>query len=211
MTSSSAGQAFYVDPPGGPGPGVLVLHSWWGLTDGVRNWCRQLASQGFTVLAPDLMLGLQPETGAEAQLELSALSPDETAHLVVSSIASLRHHAGVDTVGVVGFSMGGSWALWAATRWSQWVDSCVVYGATQDIDFTDLVAPVLVHFAESDSLVGDDQRVEMEAHLRLLGKSVEVYSYPNTNEFFAEPSQPSFDEAAAAVAFERTVAHLRRD
>lgn len=53
FSTESAGEAFLVDPPGGAsGPGVLVLHSWWGLTDDVRDYCRAIAAEGYTVLAP---------------------------------------------------------------------------------------------------------------------------------------------------------------
>ena len=80
----------------------------------------------------------------------------------------------------------------------------------QKIDFSSLAAPVLGHFAEFDDLCTVDDRVEMQAHLLLLEKAVDVHEYPGTWHFFAEDDEPSEVAAEAAeLAWERTVEFLR--
>ena len=219
----SAGSAYLVSPEAGPGPGVLVLHSWWGLTEGMKSTVEQLADSGFTAMAPALLPGEQPGDVAEAAGRLAEADVDATAGLILSSIVALRaNSADPDApVGVVGYSMGASWALWVATRQPLSVDAVVSYYGHQDIDFADLSAAVLCHFAESDPLVTEDQAVEMQAHLKLAGKEVEAETHPGTRHFFAESGVPVLDaegvlgerkpseEAAAATAWLRSVDFLR--
>ncbi len=210
-TPASAGSAYLVRPVSGLGPGVLVLHSWWGLTAFFKEVCEQLADEGFVALAPDLLAGRRPETAAEAEVELAELDPDEATALVLSSVVALRSQT-VDPdqpVGVVGYSMGASWALWLATRQPDSVRSVVAYYGTQDIDFAALRAPVLGHFAESDPFVSDDELVFMEAQLRLIDKDVELHRYGGTSHWFAESDRDQHEPAAADRAWSRTVEFLR--
>ena len=209
--SDAAGHAYLVVPDDGPGHGVLVLHSWWGLTPAVKAVVEALADAGYTALAPDLLDGARPADGDEARDVLTASDPNETAALVLSSIVALRAHSADPDgpVAVVGFSMGASWALWAATRQPDSVDAVVAYYGVQNIDFDALSAPVLGHFAETDPLVTDDDLVEMQAHLLLLDKHVEVHHYPGTGHWFAESGAGDHhDPEAAALAWERTLEFL---
>lgn len=211
-----AGDAYLVRPGSGAGHGVLVLHSWWGLTRGVKDVVEALADAGYTALAPDLLGGLLPTDGEEARDLLAASSPDETAGLVLSSIVALRAHSSDPDapVAVLGYSMGASWALWVATRQPDSVDAVVAYYGAQNIDFQTLSAPVLGHFAESDAFVTDDELVEMQAHLLLLDKHVEIHHYPGTGHWFAESDRPGQPDrrpeelVAADLAWSRTMAFL---
>ncbi|MFV0317438.1 MAG: dienelactone hydrolase family protein [Microthrixaceae bacterium] len=218
-----AGSAYLVRPEGSPGPGVLVLHSWWGLTPGVKAVVEQLADQGYTALAPALLTG-RPADAGEAAALLAETDADATAALVLSSIVALRaQSADPDaSVGIVGYSMGASWALWAAARQPGSVAAVAAYYGYQDIDFAELRAEVLCHFAQSDPLITEDQATGMQAHLRLAGVTVEVEHHPGTRHFFAEADVPVLDadgtpgernpdeEAAAAAAWTSTVALLDR-
>jgi carboxymethylenebutenolidase len=210
-----AGSAYLVASEQGSGPGVLVLHSWWGLTPWVKQSCDRLADAGFVVLAPDLCEGRLPETAAEAELELAESDPNVTAALILSSVVALRSQTDDPDgpIAVVGYSMGGSWALWLATRQPDSVRAVVVYYGSQDIDFDDLTAPVLGHFATDDHLVPRDQATEMYAHLKLVGGDVEFRHYEGTHHWFAEAGHPEdavYDPDAAELAWERTLEFLQR-
>ncbi len=225
MASDDAGTAYLVSPLGGPGPGVLVLHSWWGLTPGVKSTVEALADQGFTALAPALLPGDACVEATEAVERLARSDVDATAGLIVSSVAALRANS-VDPaapVGVLGYSMGASWALWVATRQPDSLAAVVAYYGLQDIDFADLRAPVLCHFAERDPLVPADAAAEMQSFLRLADKSVEVQRHAGTRHFFAETGVPVIDvdgetgertdaeELASISAWTRTVEFLHEN
>ncbi|MGF1596496.1 MAG: dienelactone hydrolase family protein [Acidimicrobiales bacterium] len=210
FTNRRAGEAFLVDPPGGRrGPGVLVLHSWWGLNDWVRDFCRRLAAEGFTVLAPDLFDGVQPVTEAEGEAVLGGVDPDELSGLVMSSAHTLRAMSGDPErpIAVVGFSMGASLALWLAARLSTSVNAAVAFYGAQSIDFADANANFQGHFAEHDHIVSEEDRVVTESFLRLGGQETEFHLYPGTRHWFFEEGA-SHDPEAAELAWQRTIAFL---
>ncbi|WP_195210597.1 dienelactone hydrolase family protein [Actinomarinicola tropica] len=207
-----AGSAYVVAPDAGTGPGVLVLHSWWGLTTFVRQWCDRLADEGFVALAPDLYAGESADRPDEAEQLLAQMDVDRAADLVLSSAGALRDLPITDDgpIGVVGFSMGASWGLWLAARAPEHVGASVAYYGTQGIPLDDATSAFLGHFAERDELVSDDEVVELEAHLHLVGKAVEFHRYAGTGHWFAEEDRPAaYDPGAAALAWERTVRFLR--
>lgn len=205
---TSAGSAYLVQPDAGPGPGVLVLHSWWGLTAGAKRVADRFADAGFTAMVPDLMAGEIPESYEAAQKLLSKADMNVTADLVLSSPVSLRAYSADPQapIAVVGYSSGASWALWLATRLPDDFAAVVAYYGAQNIDFDELRAPVLAHFAEFDELVSDDDRTEMHARLLLSEKSIEVHDYPGTQHWFAEEDQlDRYDADAAELAWNRTI------
>jgi carboxymethylenebutenolidase len=206
-----SGAAYLVQPDDGPGPGVLVLHSWWGLTRSVKDVVERLADAGYTAMAPDLCDGVVPSDGDEARRLLAEADPNVVARLVLDSIVALRAHSAVPEapVAVLGYSMGASWALWVATRQPDSVRAVVAYYGAQNIDFDTLSAPVLGHFAQSDPLVSDDELVEMQARLLLSDKHVEVHRYDGTGHWFAEAGVESHhDPAATELAWARTIDFL---
>jgi carboxymethylenebutenolidase len=193
---------------------VLVLHSWWGLTPYFRRVADRLADAGFVALAPDLHLGHRAATESEARALLASMDPNVVADLVVSSAATLQGMpatAGAP-IGVVGFSMGASWALWLAARRADTVGAVVAFYGTQDIDFRAMRARVQLHAAEHDDFVSDDELTLLEAGLRLDGVSVDVLRHPGTGHWFMEADRPdAFVEDAAERAWEHTIRFLRRE
>jgi carboxymethylenebutenolidase len=68
--------AYLAEPSHGSGPGVPVLHAWWGLTDVFKQVCDRLAEAGFVALAPDLYRGKTTASVEEAQALGAALDRD---------------------------------------------------------------------------------------------------------------------------------------
>jgi carboxymethylenebutenolidase len=189
---------------------VLVLHAWWGLTPFFREVADRLAAEGFVALAPDLHGGRTADDPVDAEALLAAVDPNEVAHLVRSSAFTLQGlPATADgPIGVVGFSMGASWAMWLSARVPEAVTATVMYYGAQDIDLLDSRSAYLGHFAEHDDFVTDDEIVLMEADLHVLGREVEFHRYPGTSHWFFESDRPTFDPAAADLSWKRTAAFL---
>ncbi len=202
-TGQSAGSAFLIDPAGGPGSGVLVLHSWHGLNDWTKDFCRRLAAQGYTVLAPDLLLG---EAGEAA---LGARDPDELAGLVFSSAQALRMNSAdaAEPIAVVGFSMGASLAMWLSARLPTSIDRVVAFYGSQAIDFDQSTARYQGHFAQDDDYVSEEDRVTTEAFIRIGGRDADFHLYPDTQHWFFEDGD-TFDPEAAELAWQRMVSFL---
>ncbi len=210
FTNRRAGEAFLIDPQGGPGPGVLVLHSWWGLNPWTKEFCRRIAELGFTALAPDLFDGVQPVTEAEGEAVLASVDPDELSGLVMSSAQALRA-ASVDPerpIAVIGFSMGASLALWLSARLTTEVGAVVSFYGAQSIDFDDATAVYQGHYAEDDHIVSEEDRVVTESFIRLGGRETDFHLYPGTRHWFFEEGD-NFDEAAADAAWQRVEAFLQ--
>ncbi|MGE3622046.1 MAG: dienelactone hydrolase family protein [Acidimicrobiia bacterium] len=211
MDRDRAGTGYLALPEAGHGPGELVLHTWWGLTSAYTEICDRLAEDGFVALAPDLFAGEVLDDVVAAQTRLAEASADEIAHLTRSSLQTLRtlDRTPDGPVGVMGYSLGASMALWLAARVPAAVAATIAFYGSQDIDFSEATCAFQAHFADDDPFVSQDQRVLLEADLRLLDKQVEAFDYPGTTHWFAEPDRPEFDPAASELAWERAVSFLR--
>jgi carboxymethylenebutenolidase len=201
--------AYFVQPETGRGPGVLTLHSLWGLTSSVKSLCDGLADHGFTVLAPDINFGELPETEEQGIDHLGEADPDRLASLVLSSTRLLAEQSTEGPIGIVGFGMGGSLGLWASVRLADLVGAAVSFYGTQQIDFAGSQSSYLIHFAEEDEYISSDEAVFMEATMRLESLRVEVITYPGTKHGFCEPDGETFDPDSFEEAWGRTIAFLK--
>lgn len=200
--------AYFISGDQGPGPGVLILHSFWGLTASMKGLCDDLADHGYTVLAPDINFGELPASEQEALDHLGRADPNRLASLVLSS-AKLLHEKSTDgPIGMVGFGMGGSLALWASVRLADVVGAAVSFYGSQQIDFAGAKAAYLVHLAEEDEYVSDDEASFMEATMRLENLDVDVTRRSGTRHGFAEPDGDTFDPDAFDEAWAKTLQFL---
>ena len=103
-------------PKKGRGPGVLVLHAWWGLNDVFKDLCDQLATAGFVAFAPDLYRGATASTRDGAEHLMSKLDQKAAGQDILNGVRGLQSHPEVKGkhLGVIGFSMGAFWSLWLA-------------------------------------------------------------------------------------------------
>src|SRR5437016_3420635 len=141
-------------PATGKGPGVLVLHAWWGLNDTMKAFCTRLAEQGFVAFAPDLYHGKVADNIADAETLGQAL---DTNHLqakadIADATRFLTERAGQAAPGltVIGFSLGANYALDLAAADPEHIRSVVLFYGTGPGDFSNSRAAYLGHFAEND-------------------------------------------------------------
>lgn len=197
--------AYFISGDRGPGPGVLVLHSFWGLTPSVKSLCDDLADHGYTVLAPDINFGELPASEQDGLDHLGKADPNRLASLVLSSAKLLHEKSTEGPIGMVGFGMGGSLVLWASVRLADLVGAAVSFYGSQQIDFAGARASYLIHLAEDDDFVSDDEAAFMEATMRLEDLDVDVIRHPGTRHGFADPDGDTFDPDAFDEAWARTL------
>ena len=185
-----------------------MLHSLWGLTSSVKGLCDGLADEGYTVLAPDINFGELPDSEEEGIDRLGEASPDRLASLVLSSVKLLSEQSIEGPVAIVGFGMGGSLALWASVRLHDLVGAAVSFYGTQQIDFAGSKSSYLIHFAEEDEYITDDEAAFMEATMGLEDLPVEVITYPGTRHGFCDPDSETFDPDAFDLAWSKTLQFL---
>jgi carboxymethylenebutenolidase len=200
-------------PAAGRGPGVLVLHAWWGLTGMIRELCDRLAAEGYVALAPDLYNGKIATTVEEAEKAAHQLDPDAAAGLCVAALERLRRLPAVEgrRTAVIGFSLGANFALWLANRLPADVAALIVFYGTSGIDFDKIQAAVLGHFAERDPYEPAEGVQHMRDRLQAAGREVTFYTYPGTGHWFFEQDRPdAYNSEAARLAWERTLEFLAR-
>jgi carboxymethylenebutenolidase len=207
----SAGR--YLATPTSGGPGVLVLHPWWGLTDFVRSVCDRLADRGFVGLAPDLYHGPTASTVEEAEALKSTLQSPRVEEDLVSALDELRAQPGVadHPLGLLGFSLGASYGIWLAAERGAEFGAVVVYYGTGDADYRKARAAFLGHFAETDRYEDPSWVREFERRLRAANLEVEIHVYPGTGHwFFEEDREDAYDAKAAHLSWDRTIAFLQK-
>ncbi len=182
------------------GPGILVLHSWWGLNYATKKFCEKLSDQGYCVMAPDFF-GTVATDEDHAQELLNQADPNEMADLVLSSIHALRTYSNDSTkpVALIGFAMGGSLGLWASTKLPESVSAVVSVYGSQNIDFDDVLANYLLISAENDDVATQDDMNFTEALLGLAGATVESEVIPGTSHGFWDENDASFNVLAKTL------------
>jgi carboxymethylenebutenolidase len=200
--------AYLAVPEHGSGPGVLVLHAWWGLTDVFKQVCDRLARAGFIALAPDLYHGKTTTSIDEAEHLASSMESDETSQILTSSIAYLLQQPGRrgKALGAVGFSLGGNLALGLKDHMAAII---TFYGTTAPEEVL-AQADFLGHFAEHDDFEPIEQVRQFEEDIRSSGKQASFFTYPGTRHWFFEENRPEYDAQAARVAWERTIEFLHQ-
>ncbi|MGW2252826.1 dienelactone hydrolase family protein [Kitasatospora sp. NPDC001660] len=203
-------------PPQGVGPGLVVVQEWWGLTSHIATMADRFAAEGFTVLAPDLFGGATTHDSAEAARLKRELPVERAVADLSGAVDHLLSLDGVigDAVGVVGFCMGGGFALLLAARAGDKVAAAVpFYGLPPDPDFDyrGLTAHVLGHFGEHDRSI--PMTAVDEAATRI-GEATdirpEIHFYPAGHAFMNDENPlGTYDPLQARTAWRRTLTFLR--
>ncbi|HEY0607091.1 MAG TPA: dienelactone hydrolase family protein [Herpetosiphonaceae bacterium] len=211
---SPTARGYFALPEGGQGPGVLVLHPWWGLNETIRTFCTRLAAAGFVAFAPDLYHGKVVNTIPDAETMSSALfkKRDQARAEIAAAVTFLSQHAGQagEGLAVIGFSMGASYALDLSGTAPEHIRSVVIFYGTGGGDFSKSQATFLGHFAENDDFEPQSEVEALEAALKESGRPAEFYQYPGTGHWFFEPDvTQAFNQEAASLAWDRTLAFLK--
>jgi carboxymethylenebutenolidase len=209
---------YLATPPGGSGPGVIVVQEWWGLDPHLKQTVDRLASAGFVALAPDLFhgdLAGHDEMDKAAQL-MTELPPDRAARDMSGAVDYLACHPSVtgERIGVVGFCMGGMLSLILAAHRGDRIGAAVpFYGFPQgdaEPDWSRLTAVVRGHMAENDDFFGPEAAKALESKLRDMGKDVSFTVHPGTGHAFMGPHNAlgTLDQDLADQLWPEVVAFL---
>ena len=208
-------RGYLVQPTGdGPFPGVLVIHENRGLNPYIEDVARRAAIAGFLALAPDGLapIGGYPGNDDDGRAMQRSLDPDKLRQDIVNSARFLKdHELCTGKLGATGFCWGGGMTNVLAVTLGADLDAGVpFYGpAPPTAEVGNIQAPLLIHYAENDNFV-NRSRAGYEAALKEHGKSYEMLDYPGTRHGFHNDSTPRYDEAAANLAWERTVAFFKQ-
>jgi carboxymethylenebutenolidase len=210
-------QGYLATPAGkGPAPAVIVIHEWWGLDAWVKQQADALAAAGYVALAPDLYRGKVTDKQEEAHQLMSGLSEDRALADLKGAWAHLQGMAGVrkDRIGVIGWCMGGRYALRLAVEEPALAAAVAYYGAppTDAAAIERIKAPVLGNFGAEDKGPSPEAVRAFEEAMKKAGKSVDVKVYEGAGHAFANVNNPwgGYRKEAAADAWKRTLAFFER-
>lgn len=194
----------------GGGAGVLVLHAWWGLNPFFKQFCDRLAKEGFTVLAPDLRDGQVAKTIDEAKALMEKSDGDWMGQVVFTAKDHLCEMA-KGKIGVIGFSMGGAWALILASNVPEQVGATVVFYGNEDVDVSKITSKVMGHFSDNDEWEPNEWVDKKFEQMKDAGVDHMLHIYPGVAHWFMEDDRPEYDAAAAQLAWDRTVEFLKKN
>lgn len=202
----------YAAVPERGGPGVIVLHAWWGLTPFFQRLCERLAEHGFVALAPDLYGGVTANTVAEAEQVMQASDRERARAAVFSAVEQIHRLPGTRPghLGVMGFSMGAAWSLALSERYPDEIAAVVLFYGTDVVDFGRCNATYLGHFAQVDEWEPLEGVQELETNIKAAGREALFHIYPDVGHWFFEENHPeAYAPHEAAVAWERSLAFLK--
>ena len=185
-----------------------------GLNDTMRAFCTRLAEHGFVAFAPDLYHGKLADTVEDAEALSNALDTDRARADMAAATAFLAERDGPPGrhLAVIGFSLGAYFALEISVTDPEHIRSVVVFYGTRPGDYTASKAAYLGHFAETDPFEPQSEVDKMEADLRRAGRPLTFHRYAGTGHWFFEPDRPqAFHPSSASLAWDRTLAFLRRN
>ena len=208
-------RGYLVQPAGqGPFPAVLVIHENRGLNPYIEDVARRAAVDGFLALAPD---GLSPVGGypgndddgrtLQGNLDQGRLRTD----MLIGARFLKSHRLSNGKLGVTGFCWGGGTTNYLAVALGADMHAGVpFYGAAAETAGVAMIkAPLLIQYA------GIDERINamwpaFESALKAAGVSHQMHMYPGTQHGFHNNSTPRYNQAAAKLAWERTIEFFRK-
>jgi carboxymethylenebutenolidase len=196
-------------------PGVIVVHTWMGLNDWIKQQTEKLGEQGFVALAVDLYDGHVATDPATAQDLRIGLKDGVAVRDLMAAYAYLygRKDVDHDHIGVIGWDMGGSYALKLA-MYQPRIGACVVnYGTlpTDPTDIQQIIAPVLGNFGALDRGVLPTDVQMFETTMKKMSRRVDIKLYDGAGHGFANPdNKDTYRADAAADAWTRSVAFLTK-
>ncbi|HTS23271.1 MAG TPA: dienelactone hydrolase family protein [Casimicrobiaceae bacterium] len=211
---SGAVRAYFVRPANASGklPGVVVIHENRGLNPYIEDVARRVAIENFVAIAPDALTpaGGYPGNEEQAAQLFSKLDPVKRSEDLFAAVPYLKSRPECNgRIGAVGFCVGGTTVNAMAVRFPDLAAAVPFYGGQPGAaDAAKIKAPLLLHYAALDERIDAGWPAYEEA-LKANGVKYQMYMYPGTNHGFHNDTTPRYDEAAAKLAWSRTVAFLK--
>jgi carboxymethylenebutenolidase len=189
-------------------PAVVVIHENRGLNPYIEDVARRVAKAGFIAFAPDALtpLGGYPGNDDDGRTMQQERDRDEMLEDFVAAVRTMQSYDRcTGKVGCVGFCYGGGVSNALAVRIPNLAAAVPFYGRQPTAaEVPQIQAPLLIHYGELDARVNDGWPAYKEA-LDAAGKEYTMHMYPGANHGFHNDTTPRYDEAAARLAWDRTI------
>ncbi|MDL4616922.1 YghX family hydrolase [Citrobacter amalonaticus] len=189
-------------------PAVVVVHENRGLNPYIEDVARRVAKAGYIALAPDGLssVGGYPGNDEEGKVLQQKVDPTKLMNDFFAAVEFMKQHPDASgKVGITGFCYGGGVSNAAAVAYPELACAVPFYGRQPAAaDVPKINAPILLHYAALDKNINEGWPA-YEAALKANHKVYEAWVYPGVNHGFHNDSTPRYDEAAAELAWKRTL------
>ncbi len=215
---STPGKAsgYFVEPEAkGKHPGLIVIQEWWGLNDWIRDQAERYAKEGYVALAPDLYRGKIATTPDEAHELMRGMPQDRAIADLKAAFLYLATCKDVDEkrIGVIGWCMGGGYALELALAEPRIAATVINYGhlVTDPASIARIHSPILGNFGAEDRGIPPADVRAFEAALKKDAKPNDIKIYEGAGHAFMNPNNKAgYVKTAAEDARARIDKFLRK-
>jgi len=204
-TANGASSAF-VSKPSKYAKCVVLIHEWWGLNDHIKDIAKRYAEEGFLCVAPDLYRGIVTKDPQEASRLMHGLDLEDGINTIESAMEKTKTEFGIESFGITGFCMGGTFALRAACELEGLKAAAPFYGdIPEDEVLSKLKTPVLFVSGKRDGWITPEKVSGLEKAAKEFALPVESLKYDADHAFFNDTRADVYDETAAQDAWSKVI------
>jgi len=210
-TSQGATTAYVARPEKDVATGVLLIQEYWGINEHIRDLAGRFASEGYLCVAPDLYRGRIAADKDEAATLMQALPIEDGMETIRKAMDAAKESYRIEAFAIIGFCMGGTFALRAACEIPELKAAAPFYGDIPQEDvLKQLKVPTLFIAGERDAWINPQKVNGLKEVAKKYDLPVEVVSYDADHAFFNDTRPQVYDAEAAADAWRRVLNHFEK-
>jgi len=201
-TANGASSSYVALPDSDTDRAVLVIQEWWGVNDHIKDIANRWAAEGFIAFTPDLYRGRLATNPDEAGKMMQALAIDDGIDTIRNAMVKAREAYGLSHFGIMGFCMGGTYALRAACELEGLSAAAPFYGDIPEEDILkDLTVPTIFVSGTKDKWINPEKVAQLEDITERYELPVTSVKYEADHAFFNNTRPEVYDETAARDAW----------
>ena len=210
-TSQGTTTAYVARPQDHVAACVLLIQEYWGINEHIRDLAGRFASEGYLCVAPDLYRGRIAADKDEAAALMQALPIEDGMETIRKAMDAVKGTYKIEQFAIIGFCMGGTFALRAACEIPELKAAAPFYGDTPEEDvLKELEVPTLFIAGERDAWINPQKVNGLQELAKKYDLPVEVVSYDADHAFFNDTRPQVYDAEAAADAWRRVMNHFEK-
>jgi carboxymethylenebutenolidase len=191
--------------------GVVLIQEYWGINEHIRDLAGRFANEGYLCVAPDLYRGKLAADKDEAAAMMQALRIEDGMEIIRKAIDAATETYQVEDFAIIGFCMGGTFALRAACEIPGLKAAAPFYGDIPEENVLQkLRVPTLFIAGERDAWINPEKVNTLKEVAKKYDLPIEVVSYNADHAFFNDTRPQVYDAEAAADAWRRVLEHFRK-
>lgn len=205
-TANGATTAYVARPESDTKKCVIVTQEYWGLNDHIKDIANRFADEGFLAIAPDLYRGKVAKDSEEAAKFMSELKIEDGLDIIENALTAAREKYNVSHFGIIGFCMGGTYALRSACEVEGISAAAAFYGDIPEEDvLKKLRTPTIFVSATEDKWINAEKVATLEDAVERYELPVTSVKYEADHAFFNDTRPEVYDEEAAKDAWAKVL------